>query len=88
MIKQKLLKSNFINDMSRLKDTLSQTWRNIQGSLFPWLSKELGPLTEKQQELVTTLELNHPRQSRGLIIVSPSKGHIHEPPKGDHSSKN
>jgi hypothetical protein len=33
-------------------------------------------------------KLNHPRQSRGLIIVSPSKGHIHEPPKGDHSSKN
>ncbi len=43
--------------MSRLQETLSQTWLNIQGSLFPWLSEELGPLTEKQQELVTTLEL-------------------------------
>ena len=43
--------------MSRLKDTLSQTWLNIQSSLFPWLSEELGPLTEKQQELVTTLEM-------------------------------
>jgi hypothetical protein len=43
--------------MSRLLDTLSQTWLNIQTSLFPWLSEELGPLTEKQQELVTTLEL-------------------------------
>ena len=43
--------------MNRLRDTLSQTWLNIQGSLFPWLSEELGPLTEKQQELVTTLEL-------------------------------
>jgi hypothetical protein len=29
-------------------------------------------------------ELNHPRQSRGLIVVSPSKGHVHESPKGDY----
>jgi hypothetical protein len=43
--------------MSRLRDTLSQAWLNIQGSLFPWLSEELGPLTEKQQSLVATLEL-------------------------------
>ena len=43
--------------MSRLRETLSQTWLNIQGSLFPWLTEELGPLTTKQQELVTTLEI-------------------------------
>lgn len=43
--------------MSKLHDTLSQYWLNIQGSLFPWLTEELGPLTEKQQELVTTLEM-------------------------------
>ena len=43
--------------MSNLEDTLSQTWLNIQSSLFPWLSEELGSLTEKQQELVTTLEV-------------------------------
>ena len=43
--------------MSRLRDTLSQTWFFIQTSLFPWLSEELGSLTEKQQELVTTLEM-------------------------------
>ena len=43
--------------MSRLRDTLSQTWFIVQTSLFPWLSDELGPLTEKQQELVTILEL-------------------------------
>ena len=30
---------------------------NTQESLFPWLAEELGPLTEKQQELVTTLEM-------------------------------
>ncbi len=43
--------------MSKLKVTLSQTWFNIQSSLFPWLSEELGELTAKQQELVTTLEM-------------------------------
>lgn len=43
--------------MKRLRETLSQTWLSIQSSLFPWLSEELGPLTAKQQELVTALEL-------------------------------
>lgn len=43
--------------MSKLNDTLAQTWLNVQWSLFPWLSEELGELTDKQQELVTTLEL-------------------------------
>ena len=27
-------------------------------------------------------QLNDPRQSRGLIFVSPSKGQVHEPPEG------
>ena len=43
--------------MSKLKDTLSQRWFTTQTSLFPWLSEELGELTDKQQELVTTLEM-------------------------------
>ena len=43
--------------MSKLKDTLSQSWFTIQTSLFLWLSEELGELTDKQQELVTTLEM-------------------------------
>ncbi len=43
--------------MSKLVDTLSQSWLNIQTSLFPWLSEELGELTAKQQKLITTLEL-------------------------------
>ncbi len=43
--------------MSELHSTLAQTWLNIQDSLFPWLSEELGELTDKQQELVTTLEM-------------------------------
>ena len=55
----KLGRQKLKNDqqMNRLHETLSQTWLNIQSSLFPWLAEELGPLTAKQQELVTTLEL-------------------------------
>ena len=40
-----------------LRDTLSIYWLTIQGNLFPWLEEELGPLTEKQQQLVTVLEM-------------------------------
>lgn len=43
--------------MSRLLGGLSQTWLTIQGTLFPWLKENLGELTEKQQELITTLEV-------------------------------
>jgi len=37
--------------------TLSHYWEKIQGTLFPWLEEELPPLTEKQQQLVATLEV-------------------------------
>ena len=40
-----------------LRDSLSMYWLTIQGNLFPWLEEELGPLTEKQQQLVTVLEI-------------------------------
>jgi hypothetical protein len=43
--------------MGQLIQTLSNYWNKIQGTLFPWLEEELDPLTEKQQQLVTTLEL-------------------------------
>jgi transposase len=36
---------------------LSQFWSCIQTSLFPYLEEEIGPLTEKQKELVRVLEL-------------------------------
>ena len=36
---------------------LSQFWYCIQTSLFPYLEEEIGPLTEKQKELVKVLEL-------------------------------
>ena len=40
-----------------LRDTLAQKWEQIQGSLFPWLVEEIGELNEKQQQLISTLEL-------------------------------
>jgi hypothetical protein len=40
-----------------LGKTISEYWSRIQSSLFPWLEEELGGLTEKEQRLVTTLEL-------------------------------
>ncbi|MDQ6966560.1 MAG: transposase [Mariprofundaceae bacterium] len=43
--------------VNHLREGLSQSWLRIQGSLFPWLQEELGPLTIKQQQLVATLEL-------------------------------
>ena len=43
--------------MSNLRKTLSQYWDRIQGSLFPWLEEELDFLTEKQQQLITILEI-------------------------------
>ncbi len=43
--------------MSSMLTGLSQSWQAIQTSLFPWLKEELGELTEKQQQLITTLEI-------------------------------
>jgi hypothetical protein len=43
--------------MSKLGQTLSQYWSKIQGTLFPQLEEELDPLTEKQQHLITILEV-------------------------------
>jgi hypothetical protein len=40
-----------------LKEKLSQYWLKIQKSLFPFLEEELGELTEKEQKLVTILEM-------------------------------
>lgn len=36
---------------------LSQWWNKIQGYLFSWLEEELDSLTEKQQQLISTLEI-------------------------------
>jgi len=39
-----------------LLSCLSRTWSHIQGTLFPWLTEELGPLTETHKRVVTALE--------------------------------
>ena len=36
---------------------LSRTWSHIQGNLFPWLTEELGPLSETHKQVVTALEV-------------------------------
>lgn len=43
--------------MSFLSGTLSQFWWGVQGGLFPWLAVEVGPLSEKQKQLVAILEM-------------------------------
>jgi hypothetical protein len=43
--------------MSKLGQTISQYWSKIQESLFPRLEEELDPLTQKQQQLITILEV-------------------------------
>ena len=35
---------------------LSHHWMRIQATLFPFLKEEVGPLSEKQQQLITVLE--------------------------------
>jgi hypothetical protein len=59
-----------------LRETLSQTWLNIQGSLFPWLVEELGDLTKKQRELITTLEILRIEE-----FIYSSRGFPGRPPK-------
>jgi len=43
--------------MSKITGSLAQWWSNIQDTLFPLLEEELDPLTKKQQQLVTILEV-------------------------------
>lgn len=40
-----------------LKQTISQYWGKIQGTLFPILEENLSPLTQKQQQLISILEI-------------------------------
>jgi len=41
---------------------ISQFWQAIQRSLFPILDEEIGPLTDKQQELMAILVVAHIEQ--------------------------
>ncbi len=43
-----------------LNTSLSAYWQHLQGELFPALSEELGPLSERHRQLVTVLDLVRP----------------------------
>ena len=43
--------------MNNLRELFAPHWRSLQTTLFPWLERDLGPLTEKQQQLVQVLEI-------------------------------
>ncbi len=43
--------------MHSLRACFAPCWQSIQTTLFPWVEHDLGPLTEKQQQLVQTLEI-------------------------------
>lgn len=43
--------------MNSLREFFAPHWRSLQATLFPWLEHDLGPLTEKQQQLVQALEI-------------------------------
>jgi len=62
--------------MSKLGQTLSQYWHKIQGTLFPQLEEELDPLTEKQQQLITILEVVRIEQ-----FIPDHRGYEGRPPK-------
>ena len=40
-----------------LHEFLSNTWDHIQANLFPWLTEELGPLSDTHKRVISTLEL-------------------------------
>lgn len=58
----------------KLRDKLSQYWGIIQGNLFPWLQEELGPLTEKHQQLITVLEFTRVEE-----FIPSYKGYVGRP---------
>jgi hypothetical protein len=62
--------------MSKLRETIAYTWWTIQDTLFPRRSEELGPLTQKQQQLITTLEILNIE-----AFIDSSKGYPGRPPK-------
>lgn len=62
--------------MSKLGQTIAQYWSKIQESLFPRLEEELDPLTQKQQQLITILEVVRIEQ-----FIPDHRGYEGRPPK-------
>jgi Transposase DDE domain/Transposase domain (DUF772) len=42
-----------------LRKLLSSTWHHIQGSLFPQLAEEVGPLTDQHKRIIMVLDVAH-----------------------------
>jgi hypothetical protein len=63
-----------------LRVALSRYWKIIQVNLFPWLEEEVGPLTEKQQLLITVLEMikleEHIASFTGRWVGRPLKSRV------------
>jgi Transposase DDE domain/Transposase domain (DUF772) len=59
-----------------LLDRLAQFARVLQGVLFPALQEELGPLTEKQQQVIAVLDMVHLE-----VFIGPSCGGVGRPAK-------
>src|SRR5271165_737040 len=62
--------------MSKLGHAIAQYWSKIQGSLFPHLKEELDSLTQKQQQLITILEVVRIEQ-----FIPDYRGYEGRPPK-------
>ncbi len=59
-----------------LHASLSAYWQHLQGELFPALSDELGPLSERHRQLVTVLDLVRPE-----AFISHAHGAVGRPKK-------
>ena len=63
-----------------LRVSLSNTWSHIQGFLFPMLRDEVGPLTDKQKQVVVVLEV-----ARIEAFVQMWPGLLGRPPADRHA---
>jgi hypothetical protein len=63
--------------MKTLREFLTSSLRSMQAALFPQLECELGPLTEKQQQLVQVLEMTR------IEDFIPSRFRVHGRPAKD-----
>jgi hypothetical protein len=59
--------------MNQTRNELSNIWDHFQRILFPWLSEELGELTDKQKQLVEVFELLQLEKHLPYIGSSPGR---------------
>ena len=68
--------------MSRLRAFFAPSGLSIQTTLFPWVEEELGALTEKQQQLVPTLEIirveDHLPRAFAAFAATEFPQHVHD----------